>query len=80
MLGQVPLLWRKTQDKLKIVPLERPLRLFGHTIPVASGEHSLISLLNTATEEIMTSGEFEAIVQKYEKIPGVLLMQRPQYQ
>ncbi len=66
--------------QIRPVSLDRPLRLFGHTIPVARGEHSLVSLLNTATEEIMTSGEFETIMLKYAKIAGVLLMQRPQYQ
>jgi ABC-type amino acid transport substrate-binding protein len=66
--------------QLKIVPLDHPLRLYGHTIPVAKGEYSLVSLLNAATNEMMTSGEFETIVKKYEKIPGVLLMQETEYQ
>ena len=52
--------------------LLKQVRLFSHA--------SLVSLLNTATEEIMTSGEFETIMLKYAKIAGVLLMQRPQYQ
>ena len=69
----------KNPGKIKAVPLDHPLRLFGHTIPVGKGEHSLVSLLNTATDEIMSSGEFETIVKKYETIPGVLLMQRPEY-
>ena len=69
----------KNPGKLRVVALDRPLRLFGHTIPVARGEHSLVSLLNAATDEIMASGEFAAIVQRYETIPGVLLMQEPQY-
>ncbi len=69
----------KNPGKLRVVTLDRPLRLFGHTIPVARGEHSLVSLLNAATDEIMASGEFAAIVQRYETIPGVLLMQEPQY-
>ena len=65
--------------QLKVVPLDKPLRLFGHTIPVAKGETSLVSLLNAATDEIMSSGEFDSIVAKYEKIPGVLLMQKRDY-
>jgi ABC-type amino acid transport substrate-binding protein len=69
----------KNPGQIRVVVLDKPLRLFGHTIPVGKGEHSLVSLLNTATDEIMSSGEFEAIVQKYEKIPGVLLMQKPEY-
>jgi len=70
----------KNPGQVKVVPFDRPLRLYGHTIPVGKSEHSLVSLLNTATDEIVSSGEFESIVLKYEKIPGVLLMQKPQYQ
>lgn len=69
----------KNPGKLRIVQLQRPLRLFGHTIPVAHGEYALVSMLNTATEELMTSGEFDSIVKKYASIPGVLLMARPDY-
>lgn len=65
--------------KLKTVNLQTPLRLFGHTIPIARGEYSLLNLLNTATEEIMTSGEFDQIMKKYSTIPGVLLMQERTY-
>jgi ABC-type amino acid transport substrate-binding protein len=70
----------KNPGKLRVVPLDRPLRLYGHTIPVGKGEHSLLKLLNTATDELMTSGEFEIIVKKYATIPGVLLLQKNQYQ
>lgn len=69
----------KNPDKIRAVPSERPLRLFGHTIPVGRGEHSLVSLLNTATDEIMSTGEFEAIVRRYETMPGVLMMQQEDY-
>ncbi|MDD3181877.1 MAG: transporter substrate-binding domain-containing protein [Alphaproteobacteria bacterium] len=69
----------KNPDKIREIPAERPLRLFGHTIPVAKGEHSLVSLLNTATDEIMSSGEFEKIVHRYETMPGVLMMQKENY-
>ena len=67
-------------DTIKVVPLEHPLRLFGHTIPVAKNEYSLLALLNAATDEIIDSGEFEAIVHKYEPTPGVLLMRKEDYQ
>lgn len=69
----------KNAGKIREVPTERPLRLFGHTIPVAKGEHSLVALLNAATDEIMSSGEFEAIVRRYETMPGVLLLERENY-
>lgn len=58
-----------------------PLRLFGHTIPVGRGEHSLVAVLNTATDEIISSGELERIVKKYTAtLPGVLLLDKPEYQ
>ena len=66
--------------KLRIVPLEHPLRLFGHTIPVAKGEQSLLALINAATNEIIDSGESEAIIRKYEPTSGVLLMRKEDYQ
>jgi len=66
-------------DQLKVVPLDHPLRLFGHTIPVAQNEHSLVSLLNTATDEIENNGELGDIVAKYAKIPGVLLTKEDGY-
>ena len=69
----------KNPGQLRAVPLPTPLRLFGHTIPVAQGEHSLVSLLNIATEEIINSGEFDQIMQKYSTMPGVLLMQKREY-
>jgi ABC-type amino acid transport substrate-binding protein len=69
----------KNPGQLQAVKLDKPLRLFGHTIPVAKGETSLIALLNAATEEIMTSGEFDKIMAKYSFIPGVLLMQDREY-
>ena len=58
----------KNPGQIKIVVLDKPLRLFGHTIPIGKGEYSLLSLLNAATEEIKTSGEFESIVQRQRKI------------
>jgi ABC-type amino acid transport substrate-binding protein len=70
----------KNPGQLKMVPLDNPLRLFGNTIMVAKGEHSLVSFINTATDEIIASGEMEAIVRKYEKSPGILLMKKTSYQ
>lgn len=65
--------------KIQAVQLQTPLRLFGHTIPIARGEYSLLNLLNTATEEILTSGEFDQIMKKYSTLPGVLVMQERSY-
>ena len=70
----------KNPGKIREVPADKPLRLFGHTIPVGRGEHSLLRLLNTATDEIMNCGAFEEIVHRYETMPGVLMMHKDDYQ
>ncbi|MDR3425089.1 MAG: transporter substrate-binding domain-containing protein [Alphaproteobacteria bacterium] len=64
---------KQNPGKLKVVPLDRPLQVFGHTIPVAQGETALVSFLNTATNELIDSGELDVIIKKYEDMPGVLL-------
>ncbi len=69
----------KNPNKIQPVKLHKPLRLYGHTIPVAMGEDDLVNLLNIATEEIITSGEFDEILHKYASIPGVLLMEERDY-
>lgn len=64
---------KQNPGKIKAVQLDKPLRLFGHTIPVAQDEQSLLNFLNTATDELIDSGEMDAFISRYETIPGVLL-------
>ena len=64
-------------NQLKAVENVKPLRLFGHTIPIAQGEHNLLHLINTAHDEIMTSGEFEEIMAKYNT--GTILILNDDY-
>lgn len=70
---------RANPGQLRVVPMAKPFRLYGHTIPVASGECMLADMLNVATDEIVGSGEFEAIVARYATVPGVLLMKQETY-
>ena len=70
----------KNPGQLQPVTLDNPLRLFGHTIPVAQGEFGLVSMLNVASDEIVNSGEFAEIVKKYVSKPGILLLPKPIYQ
>jgi ABC-type amino acid transport substrate-binding protein len=65
--------------KVRIVPVDKPLRLYGHTIALGKNEFALQNLLNTTTEELLGTGELEGIVHKY-AIPGVLLMKKVEYQ
>jgi polar amino acid transport system substrate-binding protein len=65
--------------KLRKVAAQRPIRIFGNTMAVAKNQDALLRMLNYATEELQNSGAIESIVQKYEKMPGVLLMQKTEY-
>jgi len=69
----------KNPGQLKQVANMKPLRLFGHTLPLAMGEQNLLAMLNTATDEIVGTGEMDAIIQKYASIPGVLLVDKHEY-
>lgn len=64
---------KQNPGKIRAVPAERPLRLFGHTIAVAQGENTLVNFLNTTTNELLNSGELDSIIKKYEDMPNVLL-------
>lgn len=57
----------------------KPLRVFGCTIAVALGQDTFRRMLNTATDELRTSGQIEKILSKYEAFPGALLRVAPMY-
>jgi ABC-type amino acid transport substrate-binding protein len=69
----------QNSGKIRQIPMERPFRVFGHTIPVAQGEIELQQFLNIATDEVLASGELDAIIRRYEKSEGVLLHVPPPY-
>jgi polar amino acid transport system substrate-binding protein len=58
--------------KLKQVPAAAPIRLFGNTMSIPAGDDKLRRMLDTATEEMLNSGQIERIVKKYETYPGTL--------
>lgn len=58
---------------------EKPVRVFGNTIAVARGENDLRRMIDTATEELLSSGQIETILARYEKAPGMFLRVAPPY-
>lgn len=52
-----------------IVP-NNPIRTFGNTIVVPKNQDGFKTMLNTALEELLTSGEIDTLLRKYEKYPG----------
>lgn len=60
----------KNPDKLRQVPLGRPVRLFPNTLSLPLGEDVLRQVMNTVTRELHYSGTIEKIIDKYEEYPG----------
>lgn len=65
--------------KLRQIPVSAPLRVFGNTIAIAQGQDKFRRMLDTATEELLASGQIEKILAKYEQYPGTLLRVAPAY-
>ena len=58
-------------DKIRRVAADKPLRVFGVTTAVDIAEQELLTLVNTATNQLLNSGVIDKILKKYEKdYPG----------
>jgi ABC-type amino acid transport substrate-binding protein len=66
--------------KIRQVQTPRPVRVFGNTIALAQGENRLRRMLDTATNELLSSGQIEKILVKYEPHPGSYLRVAPPYE
>lgn len=55
---------------LKNIAAERPIRVFGNTMIFKPGEVQFKTMLNTALEELLNSGEIDRLIDKYETVPG----------
>ncbi|MGE4352415.1 MAG: transporter substrate-binding domain-containing protein, partial [Bdellovibrionales bacterium] len=51
--------------KIKIIPTEKPLRIFPNTLSVDIGEQELLHVLNTAIDQAIDSGVVDKLVLKY---------------
>jgi ABC-type amino acid transport substrate-binding protein len=47
------------------------VRVFPNVLMVAKGESKLVSLLNTALDELANTGVIDQVVSRYEKAPGL---------
>lgn len=62
---------KNNPDKIKRVAPDKPLRVYGVTIAVDIHEQEFLTLLNTATNQLLNSGVIDKILTKYEKdYPG----------
>jgi len=62
---------KSNPGKIKRVAPDKPLRVFGVTLAVEIHEQELLTLLNTATNQLLNSGVIDKILTKYEKdYPG----------
>lgn len=66
--------------KIKAVNPNQPVRVFPVTILLPKGEYDLKQAMDSALIEMLTNGEIEAILKKYEKVPGSFLRSAPPYQ
>ncbi|MDD5586053.1 MAG: transporter substrate-binding domain-containing protein [Alphaproteobacteria bacterium] len=63
--------------KIRRVQAKTPLRVFGNVIFIAQGQDKFRRMLNTATQELLSSGQVEKILARYEKFPGAILRAAP---
>jgi len=50
-----------------------PIRIFRNTIAIAQKQDQFRRMLDTATEELLSSGKIEKIIEKYERHPNTFL-------
>ena len=70
----------KNPGKLRRIPSKMPIRVFGVPLAIARGQDELRRMLDTSTIELLSSGQIEKIIVKYEQYPGTLLRVAPSYQ
>jgi polar amino acid transport system substrate-binding protein len=65
--------------KIRQIKTDEPLRIFRNTIAIAQKQDQFRRMLDTATEEIISSGKMEKIIRKYERFPNTFLRVEPGY-
>jgi ABC-type amino acid transport substrate-binding protein len=58
---------RSYPGKVKIIPSQRPLRIYPNTISVNIKEEELLHMLNTSIDQLIDSGEMDKLVAKYKR-------------
>ena len=59
--------------KIRQVPATAPVRVFRNTIAIAQKQEQFRRMIDTATEELLSSGRIEKIIAKYERFPNTFL-------
>jgi ABC-type amino acid transport substrate-binding protein len=70
---------QKHPGMIRELKLERPLAAFGLTIALGKGEFSLKEAIDTATQELLSSGQIEDLLKRYEQKPNEYLRVREPY-
>lgn len=68
------------QPGLKNISPDKPLRVFPNMMALPMGDVRLQSMLNTALEELHSSGFVEQVLKKYENTPDAFLRIKTPYQ
>ncbi len=67
-------------DVVKVIPTEKPLRIFGNTVSVSAQEQELVRMLNTTIEQLIDGGTVDKIINKYKQdysVDFIVPVERP---
>lgn len=71
---------RQNPGKLKYLKVTPPLRVYGNVIAVGIDDLKLQQLLNAGVNELVNSGTYQEIIQKYDALyPGAFIPVEPSY-
>ncbi len=56
-----------------------PIRVFGNVFFIAQNQDAFRRMLDTTLEELLSSGQIENIIARYEAVPGTILRVAPKY-
>lgn len=76
----VSLFLETNPGSLKQVEGIGPLRFFGNTMAIKTGEYEFQRMIDHATQDLLQSGVMDKIIDKYEKYPDSLLRVSAPYQ
>jgi ABC-type amino acid transport substrate-binding protein len=62
---------KKNPNTVKNIAVERPIRIFGNTVMFRRGQFKFKTMLNTAIEELVNSGNVDGLLENYEPQPGL---------
>jgi ABC-type amino acid transport substrate-binding protein len=69
----------KQPGSLKNITIQKPLRIFPTAIMLPRNEYALKRAIDNALLELLNTGELEAIIAKYETVPGSHYRVAPSY-